>query len=345
MVKGIGINGIAGRIGKFTAYELVQLGERINAVNDLASTDAIIDSLSRRDGIHGVLDWSVAKIDDQTISINGSPVRVYHEKDPANIAWGLDVVVVDECAGPFTEMSAARGHLSKNPTLECVIVSAPGKGMKTYIMGVNHTDYETGDRVISNASCTTKALALPIKALIDAGVIFYSVLMDTAHAATNTQKPLDFMAEYGTIGNIISAKTGAAIALGEVIPELKGKMDGFSFRVPTQDGSFANVYAVVEGDDLSVAHINSILKTAVSDQRYLGRMEVFAGKEIGTPDIIGNTASAVVALNKTKSIELPQLLTSGASKEVAHISIVSGYDNERGPAKDLALLTQYVLKR
>jgi glyceraldehyde 3-phosphate dehydrogenase len=342
--KGVGINGIAGRIGKFAAYELEKLGGTIVAVNDLATTDSILDSLSRRDGVHGVLDWKVKKIGDQAISINEKPVRVYHERDPANIQWGEGVNAIDECTGLFTERSAAEKHFAKSPNLETIIVSAPGKGMNTYVMGVDHMEYKKDEKVISNASCTTKALAVPIQILLDSGLEIYAILMDTTHAATNTQKPLDFMAEYGTLGNIISSKTGAAIATGEVIPQLKGKMDGFAFRVPVQDGSFANFYFVAEAKDLSVAYLNSVFKSAVSDPRYCGRIEVFDGKEIGTPDILGNTASAIVALSKTKSILIP-LPGKNPQNQFALMGIVSGYDNERGPAKDLAMLTQYVLQK
>ncbi|MEE9525784.1 MAG: glyceraldehyde 3-phosphate dehydrogenase NAD-binding domain-containing protein [Candidatus Woesearchaeota archaeon] len=336
-MKTIGINGIAGRIGKFTAYELVKLGEVIGAVNDLASTDAIVKALHHVDGVHGKLEWGVAKVNDENLMINGHKVRVYHEADPANIEWGKDVYAVAECTGRFIQKEDAEKHFNKSPKLEDVVISAPGKGdIKMLVMGINHTDYEKGDRVTSNASCTTKALAMPIKVLMDADIDIYGVLMDTTHAATNTSKPLDFMSEYGVLDNIISAKTGAAIATGKVIPSLEGKMDGFAMRVPTRDGSFANIYLVAEADNLSVEYLNGIFESAAENPDYCNRIQVFDGKEIASADIIGNISSSVIALSKTKSIALNPAHT------FALVGIVSGYDNERGPAKDLALLTQYI---
>ena len=347
MVNGVGINGLAGRIGKFAAYELTRLGIPVLAGNDLASTAEIADSLSHRDSVHGNLDWKVEQVDENTIRINDTKVRISHKSDPWDIIWGKDIKVVGECAGPFIEETAAARHYVNNYDLENVIISAPGKGdMKSLVFGVNHTEYvPIDDMIISNASCTTKALAMPMKALLDAGIIIYAVLMDTTHAVTNSSKPADFMSDYGALNNIISAKTGAAIATGDVIPYLKGKMDGFAMRVPTTDGSFANVYFVAEGKDLSVEHINGILKKAETDQRYCGRIVTFNGTEIASPDVIGNTASSVMALKKTKSIPLPFPGKENPSNATALIGIVSGYDNERGPAKDLALLTQYILRQ
>jgi glyceraldehyde 3-phosphate dehydrogenase len=337
----IGINGIAGRIGKFAAYELIDLGEIIGAVNDLASTDDIVKSLAHRDGVHGTLDWKIEKIDENNIAINGNAVRINHERDPSMIKWGEDITIINECAGPFTDKNDANRHFNQySPKLNTVIVSAPGKGMNTYVMGVNHTDYRMKENVISNASCTTKALAVPLKTIIDAGIQVHAVLMDTTHATTNTQKPLDFMSTYGALDTISSAKTGAAIATGEVIKSLSGIMDGFAMRVPTRDGSFANAYIVGEGNNLGAKYINEIFSNASKDKKYAGRIKIFDGKEISSTDIIGNTASSVIALSKTKSFVLPYEGKNG--NKLALIGFVSGYDNERGPSRDLALLTKHV---
>ena len=355
IVKGAGINGVAGRVGRLTAFQLVQLGVPIGSVNDLAKTGAIVESLANKDGVHGTLDWKVERRDESTIAINGSPVRVFHEKDPAAIEWGSDVYAVAECAGPFVERSAAEKHFTKNPQLETVLISAPGKGdLNTYVMAVNHTQYNPAnpkDRVVSNASCTTKALSLPLIALINAGVSVYAVLMDTTHAATNTQRVLGYMSERGSLNEIVSSKTGAAIATTEVIPLLKGKMDGFAMRVPTTDGSFANFYFVAEAPDLSVQFLNGVFKGAVSDPKYLGRIDVYDArddedkpKEVASTDIVGNPASSIMVLAKTKSILLPHQGIVPAN-QLALIGAVSGYDNELGPAKDLAMLTQYVLQQ
>lgn len=340
----IGINGIAGRIGKFAAYELVQLGEQVTVVNDLASTDDIVESLSHRDSVHGSLDWVVKKVSDDKIAIDGKEVRVTHVADPAMIEWGETVKAICECTGRAIKKEDSMKHYNNGPNLRTVLISAPGKGdMPTLVMGINHADYN-GEKVVSNASCTTKALAMPMKVLLDGGLGIYAVLMDTTHAATNTQKPLDFMSEYGALDTIQSAKTGAAIATGKVIPYLEGKMDGFAMRVPTRDGSFANAYFVAEGPDLSVQGLNHLLAQAESNSAYMQRIVAFNGAEIASPDIIGNTASSVIVLSKTKSILLP-FPGNNATNLTALVGIVSGYDNERGPAKDLALLTQYVMRR
>jgi len=348
-MKKVGINGIAGRIGKFAAYELVQLEEGIIvAVNDLAKTDEIVASLGKKDSVHGNLGWNVTKVKDELIEINGNPVRVYHSADPAKIAWGSDVCTVAECTGRFSERSLSMAHFALNEgSLDTVIISAPGKGTEMLVMGINHEKYKKGDptyKVISNASCTTKAVAMPLYALVQAGVYFHSVMLDTVHAATNTQKPLEFNAEYGVLDNILAASTGAAKATGEVIPELKGKVTGVAYRVPTRDGSVANIYCLVEGPNVNLEGINNILREAAIDPRYQSRMAIHLGSGFGTPDIQGRTDSAIVAIDMTEStVCCPG--SRNPANQLAHVKIVSGYDNERGPAKDLALLTQYVMKK
>lgn len=343
-MKNVGINGISGRIGKFAAYELVNLGEIIAAANDLATTDQIIESLAHRDSVHGKLDWTVEKTGDNEISINGNKVALFHEKDPSCIAWGDSISAIAECTGAYTTKEGAEKHYAKAPNLELVVVSAPGKNMESYAMGVNHLDYRGDERVVSNASCTTKAIAVPLKVLMDAGCKIYGVYMDTVHAATNTQKPLDFMDAYGSLDIIGSAKTGAAIATAELIPELAGRMEGLAFRVPTRDGSFANVYLVADAPESSVAFFNDAFKAAAEDSRYCGRLLPFAKKEIASPDIIGETASSVLALSKTRALELPYQAAAPGLKPV-FVNFISGYDNERGPSKDLAMLVQYALAK
>ena len=342
----VGINGIAGRIGKFTAYEIAMLGvavekpqsrdargipTRISAVNDLASTDEIIASLQQKDAVHGALSWEISKIAEDDILINGNPVKVFHEENPAKIFWPTQIVA--DCTGRCTSTEQASQHFQHSAFLEYVAVSAPGD-MPMYCMGINHAFYQQ-ERIVSNASCTTKAVALPLKVLLDAGIGIEAVLLDTTHAATNTQKPLQVFSAYGVLDTIMSAKTGAAKSVGKLLPELENKIDGFAMRVPTRDGSFANIYLVVHDSFESAEDYNQLFRGACNNTKYAGRLSVFEGDEIGSPDIIGNTTSATIALSKTKLIPFPNHSLLG---------IVSGYDNERGPAKDLALLCQYMLK-
>ena len=344
----IGINGIAGRVGKFTAYELFRGGAIIGAVNDLASTDEIVGALSHRDGVHGDLDWVVEKIDEVHIGIGNQVIEVYHEKDPATILWGDEIIAVDECTGFFTERTAAERHFAGGSCLETILISAPGKGdMKTLVMGVNHTAYnpnDARDNVISNASCTTKAMAVPIQVLYDLGANLHYVDMVTVHAATNTQKPLDFMSTYGVLDTIQTASSGASVALTKLFPELDGKVRCFAMRVPTRDGSFVKMEIQAESDNLEAEYLNNRFREAVNDPRYCGRLSVFEGMEIASHDLIGNVASSVITLSKTRSTEVHRGHPRYPENMISDVSLVIGYDNERGPSKDLAMLTQYVMQ-
>ena len=279
---------------------------------------------------------------------------MHHYKDPGDIDWGNEVRAVAECTGLFTDRDGAGRHFAYRQdsirsfappaNLKAVIVSAPGKCMPSYAMGVNHEDYKASERVISNASCTTKAIAVPLRALIENGFVIYDVKMNTVHAATNTQKPLDFMDTYGALDTIGSAKTGAAIATAELLPILEGRLKGIAYRVPTRDGSIAHVNVIADAPYNSAEQVNEVFERAAQDPRYCQRICMFGGKEIASPDIIGNAASSIIAAKKTELDILPYTPLARSTNAVS-LTFVSGYDNERGPAKDLALLTQHVLDR
>lgn len=348
----IGINGAAGRIGKLNLYQLLQLetedieaGHKpravVRAINDLAPTDAIINSYRKRDQTHGNLGFRVEKLSEDRIEINGNKVMVFHKRNPAEIPWSeYGVRIVSECSGAFKDRESAQTHLQGGA--ERVVISMPAKGVDgTFAMAVNHESYNPQEHyVISNASCTTKALAVPLKALMDNGIKMYAVLMDTTHAATNSQRVLQFFDEYGALNEIQTAKTGAAIATSELIPALERKMDGYALRVPTTDGSFANIYFVAAGEDISVGNLNRILKTASEDPSLLGRLDYFAGEEASSTDIIGNTASSIIVASKTKVIHLPFSGENGM--QLGLCGLCSGYDNELGPSRDLAMLLRYI---
>ncbi|MBI2139093.1 hypothetical protein HYU13_05880 [Candidatus Woesearchaeota archaeon] len=233
------------------------------------------------------------------------------------------------------------------------MVSQPAKVDITLAMGVNHELYKPFDSIgnpyhvdIANASCTTKALATPIKALMNAGITFYAVLMDTAHAATNTQRVLQFADVYGVLDELQTAKTGAAIATAELIPVLEHLMDGYAIRAPVKDGSFANIFSVVSADDsekITVTGINKRLEEASRCPQTMGRLAYFRGMEAGTTDIVGNAASGIIVASKTKSIKLPFPDSNG--RPTALIGICSGYDNELGPSRDLAMLVGDIARK
>jgi glyceraldehyde 3-phosphate dehydrogenase len=211
------------------------------------------------------------------------------------------------------------------------------------IMGVNHQLYNPDQhRVISNASCTTKALAMPLQVLINQGMEIEALSMDTTHAATASQDIL------GSLGQIVTHSTGAAKATGLVIPALKGRMQGMSYRVPTLDGSFANLYMVVTSRDpkLTEEKVNSMFREAVVDPRYAGRIGVFEGKDAGTFDIVGRRENAVVVTSKTNIIPLrfgPAELT--VPRHAYLLTVISGYDNELGSSVDPVLLAGHVSRR
>jgi glyceraldehyde-3-phosphate dehydrogenase type I len=210
------------------------------------------------------------------------------------------------------------------------------------IMGVNHELYDPSKhKIISNASCTTKALAMPLQVLLDNNIEVHALQMDTTHAATASQEVLE------SLSQIITHSTGAAKATGIVIPSLEGKMDGMAYRVPTLDGSFANLYLVATSNDrLTEDKINDLMVQSVYSPRYMpkyaGRIGMFKGKEAGTFDIIGRRENAIMIPSKTSIIPL-----SFAPKgEKAYLMrLVSGYDNELGSSVDPILLTNYISKQ
>ena len=351
----IGINGAAGRIGKLNANEFFILHDEdvntsdenrviVRAINDLASIDEIVESYQKKDQTHGYLGWRVEKLDDTTLSINGNKVAVFGERDPAKIPWkDYGVKVVSECSGAFKDRQGVEGHLKAGA--ERVVISAPIDNVDgTFAMAVNHEKFDLEKHyIISNASCTTKALAVPLKSLMDYGIEIHGVLMDTAHAATNTQRALQFGSEYGVLNEIQTAKTGAASATAKLIPLLEGKMDGYALRVPTSDGSFANIFFNAEGYLLDSEKINRILEAASKNPKTLGRLEYFIDKEASSTDIIGRTASSIIIASKTRAKLLPFYSPTG--KPLALCGLCSGYDNERGPARDQAMLVRYIAQR
>jgi glyceraldehyde 3-phosphate dehydrogenase len=328
----VGINGF-GRIGRnfYRAVRSLQQGEgldlQIVAVNDLADPSALAP-LVKFDSILGRLDVDVQAGDGQ-ISVGDQVVRVFAERDPGNLKWadeGVDVVV--ESTGFFTDANAARAHVD-NGGAKKVIISAPAKNEDiTVVMGVNHELYDPAEHtVISNASCTTNCLAPMAKALNDA-IGINKGLMTTIHAYTADQNLQDNIhkdlrrARAAAI-NVVPTSTGAAKAIGLVLPELKGKLDGFALRVPVPTGSATDL-TFEAGRETSVEEVNEAVKAA-ADGRYLR----YSTDPLVSSDIVTDPASCIFDAPLTKVIG-------------NQVKVIGWYDNEWGYSNRLADLINFI---
>jgi glyceraldehyde 3-phosphate dehydrogenase len=315
-----GINGF-GRIGRNVLRAMDQSDvKRVAAINDLTDT-ATIAHLLKWDSVHGKFDGEIGH-DPENIIVRGHKIRLLKERDPAKLPWkdlGVDVVL--ESTGFFTSRDKAELHLTKGGAKR-VLISAPAKSPDaTLCLGVNDEVYDPAKHfIISNASCTTNCLASMAKVLHDSfGIV--NGFMSTIHSYTNDQRILDFphkdlrRARSAAI-NIIPSTTGAAKAIGEVIPDLKGKLNGGAFRVPTPDGSVTDFTAVLE-KDATVDKINAAFKEAASDKSYKGVLE-FSDEPLVSEDIVGNPHSCIFDSKLT--------LTIGNR----FVKVVGWYDNEWG---------------
>ena len=263
----IAINGF-GRIGRNIVrayYERPELHDKIKivAINDLGNVE-INAHLLEFDTVHGRFNQTV-EIADNKFIVNGDEIRCFSERDPANLPWGeLDVDLVCECTGVFTQRDKAALHIAGGA--KKVIISAPGKDVDaTVVYGINHQQLNASHQIISNASCTTNCLAPLVKPLNDA-IGIKSGYMTTVHAYTNDQQLSDvyhsdvYRARSAT-QSMIPTKTGAAVAIGDVLPELAGKLDGLAVRVPTINVSLVDL-TFNAGSNTSAEEVNQILKEA-----------------------------------------------------------------------------------
>lgn len=331
MTVRVGINGF-GRIGRnfFRAVRALQAQGgadiEIVGVNDLTD-NASLAHLLKYDSILGRLDADVSSTDD-AIVVGGREIRAFAERDPSSLKWGeLGADVVVESTGFFTDATKARAHV--NAGAKKVIISAPASNEDiTVVMGVNHTDYDpAAHTVISNASCTTNCLAPMAKALNDEfGIV--KGLMTTIHAYTADQNLQDNIhkdprrARAAAI-NIVPTSTGAAKAIGLVLPELKGKLDGFALRVPTPTGSATDL-TFEAGRETSVEEVNEAVKKAAD-----GRFLRYSTDPIVSSDIVTDPASCIFDAPLTKVIG-------------NQVKVVGWYDNEWGYSNRLADLITYV---
>jgi glyceraldehyde 3-phosphate dehydrogenase len=326
MIK-VAINGF-GRIGRMILrahYEGAKKhGLQFVAINDLgdAKTNA---HLLQYDTAHGRFPAQV-EVKEKTISVSGDSIQVVAERDPARLPWkSLGVDVVLECTGLFTSKAKAGAHLQAGA--KKVIISAPAEKDvdRTIVYGVNHASLKASDTVISNASCTTNCLAPLVKALDDRiGVV--SGLMTTIHSFTNDQVLTDVFHKdlrraRSATHNMIPTKTGAAAAVGLVLPHLNGKLDGFSIRVPTINVSLVDLTFVAK-KATSVEEVNKAVKQA-ADTDLKGVLEV-STEELVSSDFNHNPASSSFALDQTKVMD------------GSFVSVMSWYDNEWGFSNRMA---------
>jgi len=316
----VAINGF-GRIGRLVARAILERPEsglELVTINDLS--DAKSNAwLFSRDSIHGKYPGTV-EADGNDIVVDGKRIKVTAERDPANLphaANGVDIVL--ECTGFFTKREDAQKHLDAGA--KKVLISAPGKNVDlTVVYGVNHDKLTAEHTIVSNASCTTNCLAPVAKVLNDA-IGIERGLMTTVHAYTNDQKILDqihpdLRRARAAAMSIIPTTTGAARAVGEVLPELKGKLDGSAVRVPVPDGSLVDL-TFMPGRDTSVEEVNAVLKAA-SESGPLKGVLVYTADPIVSADIVHTPASSTVDSLETAVIDGKL------------VRVVSWYDNEWG---------------
>ena len=329
----IGINGF-GRIGKLTFQAALEKGEvEVVSVNDPFVAADYMAYMLKYDTIHGKFQGEV-KAEEGKLIVNGKEIKVYNEMDPKNIPWGADgVEYVLECSGVFTTLEKAQAHIDAGA--KKVIISAPSKDAPMFVMGVNNDKYDPSMNIISNASCTTNCLA-PLAKVINDNFGIKDGLMTTVHSITATQKTVDSSSKKDWRGgraasyNIIPSSTGAAKAVGKVIPELNGKLTGMAFRVPTADVSVVDLTCNL-AKSATYEEICAAVKKA-SENEMKGILE-YVDAPVVSSDLIhdGHTsifdAQAGIALTDT------------------FVKLVAWYDNEWGYSNKLVDLAVYVSKK
>ncbi|MDA4893475.1 MULTISPECIES: type I glyceraldehyde-3-phosphate dehydrogenase [Microbacterium] len=331
----IGINGF-GRIGRNYLRAALAQGADIDivAVNDLTDNKTLAHLL-KYDSVGGVLDAQIS-YDEDSITVNGKEIKAFAERDPAKLPWGeLGVDIVIESTGFFTKAEDARKHIEAGA--KKVLISAPATGDdRTIVMGVNEETYDPEtDHIISNASCTTNCLAPLAKVFNDEFGIVRGFMM-TAHAYTADQNlqdgpHKDLRRARAAAINIVPASTGAAKAIGLVLPELNGKLSGSSYRVPVPTGSIVDLTLITERDDLTADEVNAAYKKAADEGRLAGYLQ-YNEDAIVSSDIVHNPHSSIYDSTLTN--------VSGNLVKVS-----SWYDNEWGYSNRLVDLTEYVAER
>lgn len=329
----IGINGF-GRIGNLTFQAALEKGDvEVVAINDPFITVDYMAYMVKYDTVHGQFKGTVEEKDGK-LFVNGKEIKVYNEMDPKNIPWGeIGVDIVLECSGVFTKTEKASAHLEGGA--KKVIISAPSPDAPMFVMGVNNDKYDPSMNIISNASCTTNCLA-PLAKVINDNFGIKDGLMTTVHSTTATQKTVDGASKKDWRGgraaaaNIIPSSTGAAKAVGKVIPELNGKLTGMAFRVPTVDVSVVDLTCNLE-KPATYEEICAAVKKA-SENEFKGIIEYVEAPVVSSDFIHDNHTSIFDA-------------TAGIQLTDTFVKLVAWYDNEWGYSNKLVDLAIYISKK
>lgn len=325
----LGINGF-GRIGRIAFRETFKRDNiEVVAINDLLDVDHLA-YLLKYDSVHGRFNGKVEVIDGQLV-VNDKVIRVTAEKDPSLIKWneaGVDIVA--ECTGIFTDLAKAQLHIAGGA--KKVVISAPSNDAPMFVMGVNHTSAKATDTIVSNASCTTNCLA-PLAKVLNDNFGIVEGLMTTVHATTATQMTVDgpsrkdFRGGRAALINIIPASTGAAKAVGKVIPELNGKLTGMSLRVPTADVSVVDL-TVKLAKETSYEEVLKVLKNAseTSMKGVLG----FTNDDVVSQDFVSDSRTSIIDAK------------AGIGLNSTFFKFISWYDNEYGYSSKLIDLSVHI---
>ena len=334
MIK-IAINGF-GRIGRIAFRQMFGSNEyEITAINDLTSPE-MLAHLLKYDTAQKKYEGHTVESTDKSIIVDGKEIKIYKEENPMNLPWkelGIDVVF--ECTGFFTSKEKASAHIKAGA--KKVIISAPaGEDLKTIVYGVNENILTSEDQIISAASCTTNCLAPMAKALNDYAKI-ESGIMTTVHAYTGDQMILDGPHRKGDLrraragaSNIVPNTTGAAKAIGLVIPELNGKLIGSAQRVPVITGSTTILIALVKGNNITKESINEYMKS-VSNETF-----GYTDEPIVSTDVIGDTHGSL--------FDATQTMVQQIDEDTYHVQVVAWYDNEYGYTSQMMRTAKYLMK-
>lgn len=330
----IGINGF-GRIGRLVLRNCIDKGAQVCAINDPFLDVNYMAYLIKYDSTHGRFKGDVSVLKNGMIQVNNQKIYVFVEKDPTKIPWsksGAEYIV--ESTGVFTTNEKANLHI--NGGAKKVIITAPSADAPMFVMGVNHESYSPNLHVVSNASCTTNCLA-PLAKVINDNFGIEQGLMTTVHATTATQKTVDGPSKKlwrdgrGAGQNIIPASTGAAKAVGKVIPELNGKLTGMAFRVPVADVSVVDLTCTLKSE-ATYDQIKEVIKKAASSQQYKGIL-AYTEEEVVSSDFIGDTHSSIFDAK------------AGIQLSKKFVKLVSWYDNEYGYSARVVDLINYMHSR
>ena len=328
----VGINGF-GRIGKLALQAALENDEvEVVAVNDPFIAADYMAYMVKYDSMHGRFKGEI-KSEEGKLIVNGKTVNVYNEMDPNNIPWGENgVEYVLECSGVFTTTEKAQAHL--NAGAKKVVISAPSKDAPMFVMGVNEDKYDPSMNIVSNASCTTNCLA-PLAKVINDNFGIKEGLMTTVHSITATQKTVDGASKKdwrggrAAGGNIIPSSTGAAKAVGKVIPELSGKLTGMAFRVPTMDVSVVDLTCNLERPT-TYEEICAVVKKA-SEGSMKGIVE-YVDEDVVSSDFLGDTRTSIFDAK------------AGIALTDTFVKVVSWYDNEIGYSNKVLDLIAHMAK-